>query len=227
MWYWWSKKKDANDKLESPEIPDDLAQYLETKESQMSDREFKDLLRRQSDKHSLPSIDEEITNRQKQQQQQSQEQQISHEGFEMPTKNINNQPKQYLTYEVDKYRRENDLNESVLVNCSEIQSKFFKCLSKQTTWDRLQAVGKLENDACTALANFYVACNDLQKKAFGVFDYETLETVEEMKTARKVIDETFTSSFDNVDDVSDKKKFNDYSKKLRLQREEFYQKFGK
>lgn len=215
------------------EIPEDLAAFLDKKQSQLSDREFKDLLRRQSEKHALPSVDEEIRRKQEERLNEmakprgiEEKDQIPPQFIELPHQ-PNSQPNNYISLDVETYRRQNDTRESVLINCSEIQSKFYNCLARQTSWDRLQSVGRLQSDECTSLADFFVACSEVQKKAFNVFDYETLTTIDEMKTARKTIDKLFVESFSNVEDVRDRSKFNEYTKKLRIERESFHDKFQK
>lgn len=241
MGFFWkgkSEKDASNTTLSSREvqdpsesIPEDLARYLDTKQSQLSDREFKELLRRQSEQHSLPNADEEIQRKhrermERQEAQKNANQQEVPQFMELPHQ-PNTQPTNYVSQDVETYRRQNDARESALVNCSEIQSKFYKCLAKQTTWDRLQSVGRLQSDECTALADFFVACSEVQKKAFNTFDYDTLTTIEEMQTARKTIDNLFVESFNSVDDVRDRAKFNLYTKRLRQRREEFHARFGK
>lgn len=243
MGLFWTSKSEKNqsttppvsnkDSASNESIPEDLVAFLDKKQSQLSDREFKDLLRRQSEKHALPSIEEEINKKQQERMNEfgnprgvEGKDQIPPQFIELPHQ-PNSQPNNYISMDVDTYRRQNDVRESVLINCSEIQSKFYACLAKQTTWDRLQSVGRLQNDDCTALADFFVACSDVQKKAFNVFDYETLTTIQEMETARKTIDKIFYNSFKNVEEVRDRTKFNEYTKKLRMEREGFHNKFNK
>lgn len=238
-WYWpFGANEKASDSSQ-PQIFNrkELNNYLSEKESQLSNREFKELLRRQSEQANVkvdtnqPGFLERL--QQKQDDSLSPEEKkaeldkiISQSPLNPPSAE-NQQPKPYSNYQLDKYRRENDSRESILINCSEIQNSFYKCLAKQSSWDRIASIGRLQTDDCTALADFFVACTDIQKKAFSLFDYEVLETINEMQAARKSIDRVWTTSFENIDQVRDKRIFSEYTKTLRKEREIFHEKYGK
>lgn len=263
MGLFWNRRSDGNGdgtgdsgsagREHTNTLPDDLNEYLQSKESQLSNREFKALLRRQSDNTNAAKEAErdsglEFLNKvqgksttetlSESNQQSLAETEKKNSDAELDvgipkmltgisTVQDMKKPKDYLNYELEKYRRENDEKESVLVNCSEIQNAFYSCLGTQSTWDRITAVARLDSDECTKLADFFMACTDIQKKAFLTFDYSTLESVEEMKTASRQVDYTFNKSFKSIDDVNDKEKFLQYSKELRKQRELFFEKFNK
>lgn len=242
---WWSssaKPKTGNsDSLnqDSEPLPSDLANYLESKDSELSNREFKSLLRRQSDN---AKISEELEKEDESQSQDflsmvsapaqsEKEAEKKIEEIRLPTPistSLNMKtPMDYTNYELEKYKRENDEKECVLINCSEIQHAFFECLGTQSVWDKIGAATSVDGDQCNKLADFFMACTKIQKNAFIMFDYSTLSTIEEMKNASKGIDEVFTRNFQSLDDVQDKEKFLRYTKELRDKREEFYQRFGK
>lgn len=240
---WWGSKKDTEkSSVEENVLPDDLSKYLENKESQLSDREFKSLLKRQSQNAELArKAEEDLQNVEgkfvdliagnQQNGTKNDQQKGPEESIVIPvgltTINEMKKPREYTNVEFEKYKREHDEKEIILTNCSEIQNAFFNCLGKQTIWDRLGSIGRLENDDCTKLADFFVACRDIQKKAFLMFEYSSLENVEEMKTAQLMVDQVFNSNFGNIDDVGDKEKFLKYSRDLRNVREDFYSTFGK
>lgn len=246
MVLFWGKKNDPKEEdtsktNEDGQIPDDLANYLETKESQLSNREFKALLRRQSanveeaKKTETEDVEQNGTDflnmlthkGTNQDNNKTVEENIPKLPMPISTSSSMRRPKEYEDYQLDKYRRENDEKESVLTNCAEIQGAFYKCLGEQKIWDRVASVARLESDECTKLAEFFMACTDIQKKAFLMFDYASLESISEMQGASKRIDKTFNDSFKNVDDVTDKEKFLNYTKELRNQREDFFMKFNK
>lgn len=227
-------------------MPDDLDSYLKSKESQLSTREFKALLKRQSDnvvasRTAEREQDENGSNPEGDflsmvQARPADNPQEGGDGEKaklpklpsgISTANSMKKPKEYLNYETEKYRREHDERESVLINCSEIQNAFYQCLNGQKVWDRISAVTKLESDDCTRLADFFMACTDIQKKAFLLFDYPVLDSVDEMKGASRRIDKTFTNNFKSIEDVQDKEKFLNYTKELRAQREDFFTEFNK
>ncbi|GAV27647.1 hypothetical protein PMKS-001115 [Pichia membranifaciens] len=231
-------------------ISEDLAQYLETRESQLSNREFKALLRRQSANAEASKQAAESSNGgtgeggdflsmiQAKGPQAGTEVSAgetgAHSQVEIPklptaisTANSMKKPKEYQNFEFEKYRRENDEKEVVLTNCSEIQHAFYDCLGRQKIWDRVTAVARLDSDECTKLADFFMACTEIQKKALLTFDYASLETVDEMKAASRKVDKVFTNAFHGVDEIRDKEKYMNYTKELRREREDFYAKFNK
>lgn len=245
---WWRNKKVNDESSTDTELPDDLDNFLNKKESQLSDREFKALLKRQSKnveeaKKAEESLQDSnntddgnfvnlLTGKNNNNSEENIQKKIEIENdFKMPvalsTANSMKAPKGYTNLELETYRREYDDKEVVLINCSEIQNSFYKCLANQSIWDRLSAVSKLESDDCTKLADFFVSCRDIQKKAFLTFDYTSLETIDEMKSAAKMIDEAFTKNFKDIDDVADKEKYINYTKDLRHSRENFYAKYNK
>ncbi|GMG56227.1 unnamed protein product [Ambrosiozyma monospora] len=67
----------------------------------------------------------------------------------------------------------------------------------------------------------------MQKLAFAMFDYPSLETKEELQGAQVRVDRVFSRWFKNMDELRDDAKVSGYGKDLRLSREEFYEKFGK
>lgn len=243
---WW-RNKSKTDESSGPidtgsSMPDDLADYLETKESQLSNREFKALLRRQSANATAVKEQQEGEGvdtganflsmiQAKQPDEVNKEENGKIEVPKLPTPvstaSAMKRPREYLNYELEKYRRENDEKESVLTNCSEIQYAFYQCLGKQKIWDRVSAVASLNTDECTKLADFFMACTEIQKKAFILFDYSSLDSIEEMKDASKSIDVVFSNTFKNIEDVQDKEKFLSYTKELRNKREDFYVKYNK
>ena len=240
MGLFWNKKSSNDERklesqVEEQTLPDDLQDYLTTKESQLSNREFKELLRRQSANAEASKEAEKASTEDHGQNYLDLVQGTNKEGEENEIKLPNaistikemKRPKEYKNFEFDKYRRENDEKESVLINCSEIQNAFYKCLNKQTIWDRISAVTSLNSDDCTKLADFFMACTDIQKKAFLMFDYSTLQSIDEVKSASKQIDYSFSKSFQSIEDVQNKEKFMDYTKELRRQRELFFEKYGK
>lgn len=258
---WWWPGKGGNKKPEdgesnsannnnNEEIHDDLANYLDTRESQLSNREFKALLRRQSanaeeskkaEKEAnggmnvetqqggdfLSMIQAKNANADSSNDQEKKELDLPKLPSGLTTTNSMKKPHEYQDFEIEKYRRENDEKEIVLTNCSEIQHAFYDCLGKQTIWDRVTAVAKLDSDECTKLADFFIACTEIQKKAFLMFDYATLDSIDEMRTCANKIDGVFNQSFKNVDDVREKQKFLEYTKQLRTAREDFFTKYGK
>lgn len=236
-------------------IPDDLKDFLNKKESQLSNREFKVLLQRQSANAEASKLAEKENNNEQGadfltmlQAKNPQDKEITNkednnvnvisdkdgnkiEIPKLPTSvsmaNSMKKPKDYQNFELEKYRRENDEKEVVLTNCSEIQYAFYECLGRQSIWDRVSAISKLDSDECTKLADFFMACTEIQKKAFLMFDYSTLETIDEMKTASNKIDKVFNKSFKNIDDIREKEKFLGYTKELRKERENFFNTFNK
>lgn len=243
--FWW-RNKSVDDKENSKgiidELPDDLSQFLEKKESQLSNREFKELIRRQSDNLESKKEDSSATAPDFLQMLQAKAPERNDSLDKEDDEKTNNtilpptpistaanmkKPKEYLSYELEQYRRNNDEKESILTNCSEIQNAFYDCLGTQSIWDRLTAVSHLESDKCTKLADFFMACTEVQKKAFLMFDYSSLDTIEEMQEASRKIDAAFNTSFKNVDDVQDKDKFLAYTREIRKEREDFFTKFGK
>lgn len=227
-------------------ISPDLAAYLETRESQLSNREFKALLRRQSANAEaskqatsevngpsgegndfLSMIQTTSNDNSAPAPKEGGEAEIPKLPTAISTANSMKKLKEYQNFELEKYRRENDEKEVVLTNCSEIQHAFYECLGKQKIWDRVTAVARLDSDECTRLADFFMACTEIQKKAFLTFDYASLESVDEMKSASKMVDKVFSEAFQNVDDIRDKEKYLNYTKELRKQREEFFAKFNK
>lgn len=231
-------------------ISEDLAQYLETRESQLSNREFKALLRRQSANAEASKQAVESSNGVTGEENDflsmiqakgpqagtelSAGETAAQAQVEIPklptaisTANSMKKPKEYQNFEFDKYRRENDEKEVVLTNCSEIQHAFYDCLGRQKIWERVTAVARLDSDECTKLADFFMACTEIQKKAFLTFDYATLETVDEMKVASRKVDKVFSNAFHSVDEIRDKEKYMNYTKELRREREDFYAKFNK
>lgn len=239
----WSgkKKKEEEEERDDVYLPDDLTRYLADKESQLSNREFKELIRRQSDNAASAEEDKSATSPDFLQMLQGKASgeatgeaiggDAAVDGVLPPTPISTavgmRAPRDYVDYEFDKFKRNNDEKESVLTNCSEIQNAFYECLGKQGVWDRLRAVSHLESDECTKLADFFMACTEVQKKAFLMFDYSTLDSIEEMKYASRRIDYVFNRFFQNIDDVQDRELFLKYTKEIRKEREEFFSKFGK
>lgn len=251
---WWrNKDSESMSGSGSPQtnepsstMSEDLTNFLESKESQLSNREFKSLLRRQSENSNAVKKEQEsggvdtganflsMIQGKPAENGDQENQKVGEEAVEslkLPSSISTTKsmaiPKKYVNYELEKYQRENNEKESILTNCSEIQHKFYNCLGKQKIWDRLNAVATLKNDECTNLSEFFIACTEIQKKAFLLYDYSSLNDIEEMKSASRDIDFIFTRNFSNIDDVQDKEKFLNYTKELRVKREEFFNKFNK
>lgn len=237
---WWGRKSSDEKVISENEdtlVNVELDEFLNAKESQLSNREFKELIRRQSKNDENTKADEEnnknATAPDFLQMLQAKAPDVVADGTGVlpptPISTTTNmrKPKSYVNFEFESYRRDNDEKECVLTNCSEIQSAFYECLGTQGIWDRLGAVSRLDSDRCTKLADFFMACTEVQKKAFLMFDYSALESIEEMKEASRKIDVVFTGNFKNVDDVQDKEKFLKYTRDLRKERELFFEKFGK
>ncbi|TID30615.1 hypothetical protein CANINC_000770 [Pichia inconspicua] len=240
LWRKSNSEKEVSVDDETVPLSEDLSRFLEGKESQLSNREFKELIRRQSENAASAKEDKsgtapdflQLLQAKKPEEAGSSIGEVGVDKSELPPTPLSTAigmrtPHEYVNYELESYRRNNDEKESVLTNCSEIQNAFYECLGKQSIWDRVRSVSQLESDDCTKLADFFMACTEVQKKAFLMFDYSTLNNIEEMKYASKTIDSVFSNSFKSVDDVQDRDKFLQYTKELRRQREEFYNKFGK
>ncbi|GME70679.1 unnamed protein product [[Candida] boidinii] len=122
---------------------------------------------------------------------------------------------------VETYKRNYPLKESVLINCSEIQMDFMKCLSNRSFTD------KFVNGECSIKAEFFHSCLNLQKSAFLLFDYPSMSKIEEFESIRGSVDEVFNKNFKCLDDVQNDEKYMNYTKDLRLSREEFFKKYNK
>ncbi|KAG0681353.1 hypothetical protein C6P40_000846 [Pichia californica] len=244
--FWGSTKKNEKDDdeikyNEETTIPIDLQDYLNTKESQLSNREFKSLLRRQSENvktakeaelelgssSNVDNVDNVDNSMNIINDKDGNKIEIPKLPSSISTTNSMKMPKNYKSFEFEKFRREHNEKESILINCSEIQNSFYQCLGRQKLWDRISAISKLDSDECTKLADFFIACTDIQKKAFLTFDYSTLESIDEMKSASNKIDKIFNKNFKNIDDVREKENFLNYTKDLRKEREDFFAKYNK
>lgn len=139
---------------------------------------------------------------------------------------ISNFKTTYSKTQSDIYKRENGLKESVLTNCSEIQFQLLECLKKRSTLQKITGYIKGDDD-CSMLADFLSSCTKLQKMALVMFDYGSLEKVEEMEVAKASVDKVFNNSFKNIKDVEDNKKYMNYTKSLKKERDKFHDMFGK
>lgn len=216
----------ANDKGNDTEIPKDLSEYLDSTQTSVSDREFKNFLQRnhQNEKSEEPEKDdiEKVQGSEKDEVRQ----QPRFESQPKVNPNISPFKSKYDSTETEIYKRENPMKEAVLTNCSEIQYKFMECLRKKSTVQKLIGMAK-GGDECSMLADFLSSCLKVQKMALVMFDYASLDNIEEMESAKARVDRCFTGNFKDLNDVQDDAKYLKYTQQLKHEREEFYNKFGK
>lgn len=218
---WGSKpKEDESEQAKRThtdlDIPDDVSEYLNKKESSVTDREFKRMLKKQEDQQvdtanrQAEPVQEQVTRAEAQTQPPVPSPFVSH----------------YSDTETSIYKRENPLSEAVLTNCSEIQLEFMKCLRRKGMFQKVSsmATGK---DECGNIAEFLNSCMQMQKMALVMFDYASLEKVEECESAKARVDRCFNGNFQGIQDIQDNDKYNKYTSDLKKQREEFYNKFGR
>ncbi|VEU22742.1 DEKNAAC103805 [Brettanomyces naardenensis] len=210
------------------EVPKDLSDYLEGRESNVDDREFKDFLKRSQSSGTGKNVIEEEEEIRFPQGQKERDMELRNE-----LEDIHIDPaskptfkSRYSDTESEIYKRENSMKEAVLTNCSEIQYAFMECLRKKSTIERLTSMAK-GNDECSMLADFLNSCMKMQKMALVMFDYASLDKVEEFEAAKADVDKCFNGHFKNIEDIEDDKKYMDYTKQLKREREEFYSKFGR
>ncbi|QPG73088.1 hypothetical protein FOA43_000393 [Brettanomyces nanus] len=231
MWFGWGysgDKRESGKNDISLEVPKDLSDYLKENESSISDREFKSFLKRSQEVEVSKPIPKEepkkeVNNTAKIEREKLLEDEMSsiHQSPVKPTFKS-----RYTSTETEIYKRENPTREAVLTNCSEIQYAFMNCLRQKSTIERLTSMAK-GNDECSMLADFLSSCMKMQKMALVMFDYSSLDKVEEFETAKNKVDKCFNDHFKNMDDIQDDKNYMAYTKELKIEREDFHGKFGK
>ncbi|ODV86298.1 hypothetical protein CANARDRAFT_22201 [[Candida] arabinofermentans NRRL YB-2248] len=225
------------------DLPSDLNNYLESQTSKLSDREFKGLINKQlngpqqdQDADTYTKAREllilsEMKHRSETQtdteaEEQSEAKNAKQKAIPKKFDRLNSGQKtstlsQDQINEMERFKtyiRNNDLQEAVLTNCTELQIKYFECIREK---------GRFLMHECTPLSDFHATCKNLQKMAFITFDYNSMQTIDQCEVAKFKIDKVFNRHFKTLDDTLDDRKYLEYSKDLKWEREVFYKQFNR
>ncbi len=228
--FWWSKPS-SNDsstgKNGSIDIPKELDDYISgKKDTSFGTKDFKKFLKENWTDHAVNSDIHEDVSRKSVSKLGNQSPDDGHDVSRDPSTLKHAFKTNYSTTDTEIYKRENGLKESVLTNCSEIQFKLLECLKRKSTMQKITGYVK-GDDECSMLADFLSSCTKLQKMALIMFDYGSLDKVEEMEMARASVDKVFNNSFKTIKDIEDNKKYMEYTRSLKNERDRFHSMFGK